>query len=187
MKKGYTLIELILVVGALMLISAFGIARYNDFNERQSVQQSADTFISNLRLVQAKALAGDKPEGCETLIGWRVEFAVKSYTMYAVCRNAGVEMIIDSTRVTVDLPGYVNLTFDPFKDSITYYALGRGTSSDQTVSIVGRAITVPVVLSSNSITKETSTVTTIVVAAPTPMPVLCPWPAGDPRCADFGP
>lgn len=185
MKKGYTLIELILIVGALMLISAFGIARYNEFNERQNVQQSADTFISNLRLVQAKALAGDKPVGCTTLVGWTVEFALKSYTMYAVCRNAGVETIIDSTRVTVALPGYVNLSYS--NGFITYYALGRGTSADQTVQVVGRAITVPVVLSASSITKQTPTVTTIVVAPPTPMPISCPWPAGDPRCGDFGP
>ena len=184
MKKGYTLIELILVVSALMLISAFGIGRYNEFNERQNVQQAADSFISNLRLVQAKALAGDKPQGCTTLVGWTVEFALKSYTMYAECKPEG---IIDSTRVTVDLPGNVNLTYSI--GFITYYPLGRGTSTDQEVQIVGRQITVPVVLSASSISKK-PTVATIypaLVATPTPMPASCPWPAGDPRCEELGP
>ena len=153
MNKGYSLIELIVVVSALILIASFGIARYNEFNERQSVQQSADTFISNLRLIQAKALAGDKPGGCTTLIGWTVEFALRSYAMYAECRPEG---IIDSTRVTVDLPGNVNLTYS--SGSVTYYALGRGTSADQTVGVVGRLITIPVVLAAGSISKGTPTI-----------------------------
>lgn len=150
MKNGYSLIELILVVGAILLIAAFGVARYNEFNERQNVQQAADTFISNLRLVQAKALAGDKPQGCTTLVGWTVEFGLKSYTMYVECKPEG---IIASTRVTVDLPGNVNLNYT--SGSITYYALGRGTSADQTVEVVGRFITIPVVLAAGSISKGT--------------------------------
>ena len=185
MKSGYSLIELILVVGAMMLIAAFGVARYNEFNERQAVQQAADTFISNLRLIQAKALAGDKPEGCDTLVGWTVEFALKSYSMYAICNNGSGEEIIESTRVTVDLPGNVNLNYA--NPSITYYALGKGTSADQTVDIFGRTFSVPIVLASNSITKEPPTDPPAPVATPTPMPVSCPWPAGDPRCGDVAP
>lgn len=185
MKKGYSLIELILVVGAVILIAAFGMARYNEFNERQSVRQAADTFISNLRLIQVKALAGDKPAGCETLVGWTVEFSEKSYSMYAICNNGGIEVIIEGSRMTVDLPGFVNLS--PSAGYITYYALGRGSSQDQTVQIVGRQITIPVVLSSSSNKKDSPTETTIAVATPTPMPVSCPWPAGDPRCGDYTP
>lgn len=150
MKKGYTLIELILVISVLTLIASFGIARYNEFNERQAVQQSADTFISNLRLVQAKGLAGDKPEGCTTLVGWTVEFGPDSYTMYAQCQPEG---IIDGTAVTVDLPQNVTLSYS--RGFITYYALGRGTSEDQTVQLVGGTVTVSVVLSASSITKQT--------------------------------
>ena len=149
MKKGYTLIELILVVSALLLIAAFGIARYNEFNERQNVQQTADSFISNLRLIQAKALSGDKPQGCTTLVGWTVEFAPESYTMYADCSNG----IIASTRVTVDVPE--NVTISPASGTRTYFALGRRTSADQTVKFEGGAIKVEVILSANSITKKT--------------------------------
>ncbi len=153
-RAGYSLIELIFVVSALILITAFGTARYNEFSERQSVQQSADTFVSNLRLIQSKALAVDKPQGCTTLVGWTVEFALKSYTMYAECKPEG---IIDSTRVTVDLPGNVTLTYS--NGSITYYALGRGTSKDQEVRVVGRQISVPVVLAAGSISKKPTEVT----------------------------
>lgn len=152
-RTGYSLIELIIVVGTLLLIASFGVARYNEFNERQSVQQAADTFISNLRLIQAKALSGDKPAGCDTLVGYTVEFGLKNYTMYAECTDG----IIEATRVTVDLPGNVNLS--PSSGSVTYNAVGRGMSEDQTVEIVGRSITVPVVLSASSITKEAATVT----------------------------
>lgn len=150
MKKGYTLIELILVVSVLILIASFGIARYNEFNERQNVQQTADTFISNLRLVGAKALAVDKPQGCTMLVGWTVEFGLDRYTMYAECKPEG---IIDNSRVAVDLPGFVTLNYT--NGTITYFALGKGTSADQTVQFVGRTVTVSVVLSGNSITKQT--------------------------------
>lgn len=175
--NGYSFIELIVIVAALMLIAAFGLARYNEFNERQTVQQTAENLISNLRLIQAKALAGDKPAGCTTLVGYTVVFDLKSYTMYAVCDPEG---IIDTTRVTVDLPGNVN--FNPLPDPVTYYTAGRGTSGDQDVQVVGRLITIPVVLSANTIAKGIPIQTTIAVATPTPTPYSCPWPAGDPRC-----
>ena len=150
MKKGYTLIELILVVSVFLLITTLGIARFNEFNERQVVAQSADTFISNLRLIQAKALSGDKPDGCTTLTGYTVEFAFTNYTMYAQCDPEG---IIDTPRVAVNLPANVNL--NPPSGTVTYYSGGKGISSDQQVQIVGRSVTIPVVFAAGSITKLT--------------------------------
>lgn len=153
MKKGYSLIELIFVVGALILISTFGISRYNDFNQRQIVEQTADSLISNLRLIQAKALSGDKPPvGCTSLVGWTVAFSANSYETYATCNNPPVK--IPSTSVTVNMPSNVTLSW---VGTITYYALGHGTSVDplvpQTVSIVGTSRSVSVVLSAGNITR----------------------------------
>lgn len=177
-RTGYSIIELIIVVGVTILIASFGIARYNDFNERQAVQQAADTLVSDLRFVQAKALAGEKPRvgTCTTLLGYRVTFDQKNYTMQAICSEGPV----DGTQVTIDLPGNVNIW--PIPTPVTYYALGHGTSGDITVNVVGKSITVPVVLAANSISKQSSIVSVVTPTTPTPTPYSCPWPAGDPRC-----
>lgn len=185
-KSGYSLIELMVVVAALILIATFGVARYNEYNERQTVRQTADTLVSNLRLIQAKALAGEKPPGCQTLVGYTVEFALKSYSMYATCNNAGTIGPNENSLITVDLPANVNLSWGAGATSITYYAGGAGSSLSQTIDIVGLETSIPVVLSANSITIEEPFESIITIATPTPTPYVCPWPSGDPRCGDGG-
>ena len=113
-------------------------AGYNRFNDRQKVQQAAATLIRNLQAVRTKASSGTKPADCDipndthTLVGYIVKFPNSStYTAQAVCEDVGE--IPEVTTYT--LP--TDVTFSSLPSSITFYALNRGASGPQTISLTG--------------------------------------------------
>lgn len=142
MKKtsshGFTLIEIMVSVGVLLLLSGLFIAGYNRFNDTQKVQQAAATLIRNLQAVRTKAAFGTKPTGCDTLVGYTVKFPdLATYTAQAVCQVGEIPEVTTYTLPT-------GVTFSPTPGSITFYALGRGASADQTITIIGAGTTMKV-------------------------------------------
>lgn len=97
--KGFTLIELMVVIGITVLLSGSGIAAYNRFNSRQLVRREGAAATDLLRLAQTKALTGDKPAGgaCEgaNLDGYRVRWSTDRFVLEAVCGGAAVEVKVN--------------------------------------------------------------------------------------------
>ena len=94
--RGFTLIELMVVIGITVLLSGSGIAAYNRFNNRQLVRREGAAATDLLRLAQTKALTGDKPAGeaCASanLDGYRVRWSTDRFVLEAVCGGVGVEI-----------------------------------------------------------------------------------------------
>jgi prepilin-type N-terminal cleavage/methylation domain-containing protein len=61
-KKGYTLIELIVVMMIMGIIFSLVTANYRDYSRRQLVVGAARQIKGDLRYTQQLALAGRKPE-----------------------------------------------------------------------------------------------------------------------------
>lgn len=71
--RGFTFIELMVVIAISALLTAGGLAAYRGVGEKEALKQAGLSFESNLKLIQQKALAGEKPEGCSgTLESFRV-------------------------------------------------------------------------------------------------------------------
>src|SRR3989344_5284442 len=78
--KGFTIIELLIVMSLLGIATTLVSAAYLSFEKRERVKSAALDLKSNLRLAQNKALSGDKgisgtSEICgtsSTLVGWFV-------------------------------------------------------------------------------------------------------------------
>lgn len=58
-RKGFTLIELMVVIGIVTIMSAILLASIVNNRDRRLVKTSAETFISDLRGLQNKALTGE--------------------------------------------------------------------------------------------------------------------------------
>lgn len=60
-KSGFTLIELIVAVGILILILSVGMANYITFNKRQKLNSTASEIQSYIQLAQSKAESSEIP------------------------------------------------------------------------------------------------------------------------------
>lgn len=126
MRKGYTLVELLVVMFVLVTIMGIGVLSYRDFNRRQQVIAAARLLRSDLRLAQTESLAGKKPENCDTatsvLNGYNFRrLSSTSYTVEAVCVNPNRTVTVR----TVNLPP--NTTMNNF-NTIFFKPIGDGTS-----------------------------------------------------------
>ena len=134
MKKscsGFTVVELLIILSLIALLFTLGIAQYNRFNRAQSLNRAKDELVSNLRLTQGKAMAGEKPEVCtETLSGHKLKFTDnQNYKIVAVC---GEEVDI---KTDVVLPAGVIKQAGP--DEIFFRVLSQGIESDISLILSG--------------------------------------------------
>ena len=94
--KGFTFIELMVVVAIGAILTAGGLAAYRGIGEKEALKQAGLTLESNLKLVQRKALSGEKPEGCSgTLESFRISPSVddQTYLVQARCSLSSPDAI----------------------------------------------------------------------------------------------
>ena len=130
-SKGFTLIELIVVIGIMSILTWQGLVNYGDFIKKQVVQEEGKDFVSILRKAQSDANTGYKPSttcgASDSLVGYRVVGAVltNTYTVSAVCSN-GVETVQNNyiLDARVALSSNFDLTFlSPYGNSNNNYII----------------------------------------------------------------
>lgn len=140
-NKGYTLIELLVVITIGLIIFTIGFAGYREFSRRQDLSGVSKNLISDLRLIQQKALTGEKPTGvtCLKLIGYTFTRTDSStYTINASCDDSvTVTPVVIHSRLikTVSLPTGITLTATT--PTVLFKILGLGTdlSADNTLTL----------------------------------------------------
>ena len=112
-KNAFTLIELIVVITLFGIVSTLVTASYITFERNQRIRNATQTLKNDLRLVQNKALAGDKGANSEcpitsTLVGWYVTFDTTqtlTYSYAGVCNTS----VLPFSSKTVTFPSGVAL------------------------------------------------------------------------------
>ena len=129
-NRGFTLIELLLVIAVGAILFTVGLARYNDFNKRQTVKQAAFNLRNDLQSAKTKAFTGNK-SSCATLDRYRVSFTANNYQTNAVC----VSPAGSGTTTTVPLPAGVSISNSP--QPIEFKILGQGVETQRTICLFG--------------------------------------------------
>lgn len=136
-RRGFTLVELLVVTSIMIIIFVVGIASYTQFNRGQIFNQVILELKNNLRLAQGQASAGEKPPlvspaPCDSLEGYRVTFfagATDSYQIQAQCSN-GL-----GTPRTFSFPAVVRFVLIPplplhLPPPILFKVTGKGSGVD---------------------------------------------------------
>jgi len=125
LSKGFSLIELLIVVSIISILSVIGVASYINFSRSQTVTQAARKIVQDMRLAQSLANNNQKPEpnvcfnGCKTLDGYTFSLDNGSYTLFANCINP-VE-----NCAPIKLETLTGFTFDGFT-TVKFKVLRRG-------------------------------------------------------------
>src|SRR3989344_5335694 len=99
MRKGFGLIEFMIVITVFGIATAVITASFLTFERNQRLKSAASMLKNDIRLVQNKALAGDKglvgdPSSCtsdKVLVGWYVQIIpdTDSYRLEGTCQQLG--------------------------------------------------------------------------------------------------
>ncbi|MFZ2024957.1 MAG: prepilin-type N-terminal cleavage/methylation domain-containing protein [Microgenomates group bacterium] len=141
-RRGFTLIELIVVVAIILIISVVTLLNYNSYTDRQRVKQAGFTLRSDLRLAQTKATSGQKPFVCDnttTLQSYEVTFSDcdgkgACYTIQPICMKEGIPVDTQEEISTVLLPSGV--AFQTSYLPIQFLSVTGATNLDVDQSIV---------------------------------------------------
>jgi prepilin-type N-terminal cleavage/methylation domain-containing protein len=123
--RGFTLIELIVVMAVTIILSGMSLAAYYRFSQRQAAKNDARNVVTEMKKVQALAKNLVYPAGCDSELSkyqlnadcWGLE-SCKSMTILAFCDN--VPFTVKANEVV--------LTKAFFTDEISIdFAAGTGT------------------------------------------------------------
>ena len=64
-KKGYSIIELLVVVVIMGFLAALVIPSFSNFQQDQDLKLSAEEMKANIRLAQSRSLSGWNPVGAD--------------------------------------------------------------------------------------------------------------------------
>ncbi len=138
MKKssGMTLIELIFAMLISGILLGYGVVEFLNFNKTQMVKNVGLNIKNEIRRIQAKALAGVKPQSCAPngiFDGYQVDFlnADATYCPQAACivSQAICDGVLSGdTNIYTLTPEFT--FYNSAQPSITFYALAGGTDAD---------------------------------------------------------
>lgn len=152
MKRGYTLIEILVGITIIGLIFGTGFVSFREFSRRQALTSAAKSVQGDIRFAQQQALSGKKPTNafCNSpriLHGYH--FRVTSATTYEIEANCSGGNV-DTKLVT--LPLGITISTPP-TNPIRFKSIGQGTNlitgSIVTLTITDTAsgTTAPIVIS----------------------------------------
>lgn len=124
--SGYTLVEILVSLTVIGLLFGFGFVSFRDFSRRQHLASVVRTLIGEIRLVQSKASAGEKPDdpkcsGTNTLSSY--SFNIVGSTSYQTAANClGGNVVIK----TGNLSDGISMTST--QNIISFKVLGQGTN-----------------------------------------------------------
>lgn len=143
-RRGFTIIEVLVVILIMGIIMGVGSVRFRDFQRRQIVSSAKRTLLGDVRAAQSDATSGRKPEGCTgTLDGYEFEVTntggpstQAKYEINAICQSGSVPI-----KETTLAPG-ITITA-PSTNPVQFRTLSRGTnlSSDETITIMSSGAT----------------------------------------------
>ncbi len=119
MNKGFTLIELILVMGITSLLIALGSVSFFSSYKSTNLNAATEVLIADLRSQQSRAMSGESLGG-SPVDSWGIKINADSYTLFA----NNYDQSNQNNRV-VDLPdGYALSSTFPSSGQIKF---ARGT------------------------------------------------------------
>jgi len=95
MKKGFTIIELLVAMGIFVIITGMVVANFRTGSRSDELKIAAETLVSNLRKAQNMALAGQLLNGVSPPGGYGVYFKLAEADRYIIFADSDGQLDYD--------------------------------------------------------------------------------------------
>jgi len=87
--EGFTLIELIVVIGIMAILTSIGLAYFNNFNEEKKITAEVSRLVDVLQLARSKSMANDYSPmpTCTDFSGYQLEITQIAYNFVFCCSD----------------------------------------------------------------------------------------------------
>lgn len=200
MKKGFTLLEMLLSMSLITGMLGVVLVNYRQANNQRTVQVAVDNFRQTMDTAKSNAMNGKKDctvcggsdSKCNNSVddkpleGWAVGVTSTSYSLFGLCGTAGSYSKFPAVVPTVSLPQGVTMTYSgtplptigAFGSALEFKPLGQGTNlpenTNATFTVTGTGGSGQV-----QVTDDAQIGSSIVVTPPvsTPVPTAVPTAA----------
>ena len=119
-KRGFTLIELIVVVLIMIIIIGMSLASYNNFNEEKKLDSDADKLTDILEMARKKSIAAEIVAPCTSFQGYAVDISTSSYKLQQCCDDSCTDFSSYNLAGTNQvISGIGNIRFKPLLGEIS--------------------------------------------------------------------
>lgn len=137
-KRGFTLIELMIVLSIMAVLGTVGVAGFRNYSQIQVLQSSVNEFTTALNTARSRALSQVKPAICassSTLDGYGVKVLANSYRIFVRCSES--DKANDSIGKEIILSKNISFA-DADNNKIFFFpTLTGGVSTPEQVTISG--------------------------------------------------
>ncbi len=121
-KKGFTIIELIIVASIIVMMSGVTVAFYNEFNNKKVLDAEGSKLVDVLELAKQKSIHSEISPQCNgssyTFAGYSVVITRSGYSLKAVCpSNPTIQQYSFDTSVQSNTN--TTITFNPIYGSVS--------------------------------------------------------------------
>ena len=130
MRKGFTLIELVVVMGIFTTLLGISTINLSGAQLRSSLNSAVEVFVTDLKSQQLRSMVGED-DGGGSAQSYGVHFESDSYTLFEGVAYSPV----DPNNFQVNLPG--NTEFFPINSDLIF-AIGSGEIASDTIVTIRR-------------------------------------------------
>jgi len=121
-NKGFTLIEIMVVISVVLVFLGLSLPRYNDYASQLKLKSEAKKLVDVLELAKKKALTSDLfDKNCADFTGYRIAISSGSYSLSFGC--ASVYSVVQDydllTNITATI-GTGNYDFSPLMNNPSF-------------------------------------------------------------------
>ncbi len=136
-QRGFTLIELMVVLSITAVLGTLGVAGFTSYNQSQILQSSASEVATMLNLAKSRAQSQIKPSTICTsgvLTGYSVIILENEYSLYLRCSVGGDIKIPEQNKAKILPPG---LSFDSNSNQSFFFPVSTGGTQAGQIVISG--------------------------------------------------
>lgn len=152
-KKGYTLIELLIVIMIIALVFSVGTASFRGYQRRQFVEAKTRDILADIRLAQENAVAGKVDQCGSGTYGRFVGYTISTdntgtfYELNAACLDEPppnnyevipIKRVDLPDNLSIEIrgrPGRTDILFEPPRFNLTNNTLPGGTNQNNAACV----------------------------------------------------